>query len=68
MFCDYLAKVIDDGIFKCHVKFVGDSRLRIQKDYLQNLQYFCFFGRIVLEEDADNQITVNVIQACLFWV
>ena len=34
--------------------------------YLRNLQYFCSFDRIVLEEDADNQTTLNAIQACLF--
>jgi len=53
-----------EDLFNHRVRFVGDSRSRIQEDYLRILRYFRFYGRIALEEDNHDQATLDVIRDC----
>jgi len=53
-----------EDLFNHRVRFVGDSRSRIQEDYLRILRYFRFYGRIALEADNHDQTTLNVIREC----
>lgn len=54
-----------EDLFNCCVRFVGDLELWIKEDYFWILRYFCFYGRIVLEEDNYDYLILNVIWECV---